>query len=201
MSREVDAAGLRKLDLVFRFELLLNSSATDIVLVTLLKHGSWNSNCAVHYSLGNGEVTPPLPRTLPSFWRRSTDGLSGLFRAVSAVEPSFFPPPSPLSPTLIHLASVDVKQKGPESTRLQLQICVPPWLPPSTVKRKEKKRRWVGGEVVSRGYNRPRQSRSDSHSDVSLQTSTTDCDQTMTTDCDFDPAQHSASAETTDPNK
>ena len=42
-------------------------------------------------------------------------GLSGLFRAVSAVEPSLFrplPPPPPLSPSLIsHLASVDVKQK------------------------------------------------------------------------------------------
>ena len=32
-------AGLPKLDF-FRFELLLNSSATDIVLVTLPKHGS-----------------------------------------------------------------------------------------------------------------------------------------------------------------
>ena len=32
-------AGLRKLDF-FRFELFLNSSATDIVLVTLPKHGS-----------------------------------------------------------------------------------------------------------------------------------------------------------------
>ena len=38
MSREV-AAGLRKLDF-FRFGLFLNSSATDIVLVTLPKHGS-----------------------------------------------------------------------------------------------------------------------------------------------------------------
>ena len=44
-------------------------------------------------------------------------GLSGLFRAVSAVEPSLFrplpPPPPPLSPSLISiLASVDVKQNG-----------------------------------------------------------------------------------------
>ena len=38
-------------------------------------------------------------------------GLSGLFRAVSAVEPSLFCPLPPLSPSLIsHLASVDVKQ-------------------------------------------------------------------------------------------
>ena len=40
-------------------------------------------------------------------------GLSGLFRAVSAVEPSLFRPLTPLSPSLIsHLASVDVKQNG-----------------------------------------------------------------------------------------
>ena len=38
MSREV-GAGLRKLDF-FRFELFLNSSATDIVLVILPKHSS-----------------------------------------------------------------------------------------------------------------------------------------------------------------
>ena len=37
--------------------------------------------------------------------------LSGLFRAVSAVEPSLFRPLPTLSPSLIsHLASVDVKQ-------------------------------------------------------------------------------------------
>ena len=48
MSREVEGgAGLRELEF-FRFELFLNSSATDIVLVTLPKHGSSNSNCAVH---------------------------------------------------------------------------------------------------------------------------------------------------------
>ena len=36
-------------------------------------------------------------------------GLSGLFRAVSAVEPSLFRPLLPLSPSLIsHLTSVDV---------------------------------------------------------------------------------------------
>ena len=41
-------------------------------------------------------------------------GLSGLFRAVSAVEPSLFHPLPPPSPSLIsHLASVDVKQNGP----------------------------------------------------------------------------------------
>ena len=40
-------------------------------------------------------------------------GLSGLLRAVSAVEPSLSRPLRPLSPSLIsHLASVDVKQHG-----------------------------------------------------------------------------------------
>ena len=46
-------------------------------------------------------------------------GLSGLFRAVSAVEPSLFrplPPPPLPSPSLIsNLASVDVKQNGQRS--------------------------------------------------------------------------------------
>ena len=52
-------------------------------------------------------------------------GLSGLFRAVSAVEPSLFRPLPTLSPSLIsHLASVDVKQNvtllltSTETTRL-----------------------------------------------------------------------------------
>ena len=41
-------------------------------------------------------------------------GLSGLFRAVSAVEPALFRPLAPLSPSLVsHLAFVDVKQNGP----------------------------------------------------------------------------------------
>ena len=40
-------------------------------------------------------------------------GLSGLFRAVSAVEPSLFRPLPTLSPSLIsHLASVDVKHQS-----------------------------------------------------------------------------------------
>ena len=49
-------------------------------------------------------------------------GLSGLFRAVSAVEPSLFrspPPPPPPSPSLIsRLASVDVKQNGASHSEL-----------------------------------------------------------------------------------
>ena len=51
-------------------------------------------------------------------------GLSGLFRAVSAVEPSLFRPLPPLSPSLIsRLASVDVKQNGPAKAP-ELRTCV-----------------------------------------------------------------------------
>ena len=39
MPEQGDGAGLRKFDL-FRFRLFLNGSATDIVFVTLPKHGS-----------------------------------------------------------------------------------------------------------------------------------------------------------------
>ena len=48
-------------------------------------------------------------------------GLSGLFRAVSAVEPSLFCPPTP--PSLIcHLASVDVKQNV--HTPTDISVCL-----------------------------------------------------------------------------
>ena len=63
-DREVElggGAGLSKLD-VFCLELsklFVNSSATDIVLVTLSSTAVKNSTCAVHKSLGNGEGTPP----------------------------------------------------------------------------------------------------------------------------------------------
>ena len=82
-------AGLRKLDF-FRFRLFLNSSATDIVLVTL-----------------------PSTAVQTAIARCTSIVLSGLFRAVSAIEPSLFRPFPPLSPSLIsNLASADVKQHG-----------------------------------------------------------------------------------------
>ena len=37
----------------------LRAVRQHIVFVTLPKHSSWNSNCALHKSLGNGEGTPP----------------------------------------------------------------------------------------------------------------------------------------------
>ena len=48
---------MRKLDF-FRFGLFFNSSATDIVLVTL-SSTAVETAIAVHKSLGNGERTPP----------------------------------------------------------------------------------------------------------------------------------------------
>ena len=71
-----------------------------------VQHSSWNSNCAVLKSLGNGGGH----RLNTSIVLAAVHGLSGLFRAVSAVEPFSRPLPTP-SPSLIgQLASVDVKQ-------------------------------------------------------------------------------------------
>ena len=53
--------------------------------------------------------------------------LSGLFREVSAVEPSLFRPipPTPLSPSLIsHLASVDVKQTCTRFGEAADDVCI-----------------------------------------------------------------------------
>ena len=106
MSREMEL----KLDF-FRFELLLNSSATDIVLVTL-------PSTAVETAMARGH------RLNTSIVLAAVHGLSGLFRAVSAVEPSLFRPLPPLSPSLIsHLASVDVKQNGAVRFRQWIPVC------------------------------------------------------------------------------
>ena len=59
-------------------------------------------------------------------------GLSGLFRAVSAVEPSLCRPLPPLSPSLIsHLASVDVLKQHWRRRRSQCMISLSPPLPPT----------------------------------------------------------------------
>ena len=83
-------AGLRKLDF-FRFRLFLNSSATDIVLCDSAQARQLKQQ--LRGALVAGQ------------WRGDTfivlaavHGLSGLFRAVSAVEPSLsrsLPPPCP----------------------------------------------------------------------------------------------------------
>ena len=100
---------MRKLDF-FLFEFLLNSSTTDIVLVTLPSTAveTATAQCTSRWAMARGH------RLNTSFVLAAVRGLSGLFRAVSAVEPSLFRPLSPLSPSLVsHLASVDVKQNGP----------------------------------------------------------------------------------------
>ena len=80
-------AWLRKLDF-FRIRLFLNSSATDIVFVTLPSTAvetaivRCTSRCAM--ARGHSHNT--------SIVLAAVHGLSGLFRAVSAVEPSFFRP-------------------------------------------------------------------------------------------------------------
>ena len=123
MSREV-RAGLRKLDF-FCFGLFLNSSATDIVFVTLPSTAVETAiaQCTSRWAMARGH------RLNTSIVLAVVHGLSGLFRAVSAVEPSLFRPLPPLSPSLIsHLASVDVKQHGQDVCQcccLLMFVCLP----------------------------------------------------------------------------
>ena len=86
-------AGLSKLDF-FRFGLFLNSSATDIVLVTLPSTAvetaiAW---CTSHCAIVRGRCLNI------SIVLAAVHGLSGLFWAVSAVEPSLSCPLPPLVP-------------------------------------------------------------------------------------------------------
>jgi len=61
------------------------------------------AQCTSHWAMAKGHrLNTPIVLA-------AVHGLSGLFRAASADEPSLFRPLSPLSPSLIsHLASVDV---------------------------------------------------------------------------------------------
>ena len=93
----------------FRFGLYLNSNATDIVLVTLPSTAVETAiaQCTSRCAMARGH------RLNTSVVLAAVHGLSGLFRAVSAVEPSLFRPLAPKSPSQIsHLASVDVKKNG-----------------------------------------------------------------------------------------
>ena len=81
------------------------------------------------YFIYNKSGKRGLRRLNTSIVLAAVHGLSGLFRAVSAVEPSLFrlllppPLPTPLSPSLIsHLASVDVKQNVLDRIRAQ-ELC------------------------------------------------------------------------------
>ena len=102
-------AGLSKLD-VFCFELsklFVNSGATDIVLVTLSSTAVERAiaQCTSRWAMARGH------RLNTSIVLAAVYRLSGLFRAVSAVEPSLCRPLPTLSASLTgHLASVDVKQ-------------------------------------------------------------------------------------------
>ena len=91
-SREVKL-GCEKLDF-FRFGLFFNSSTTDIVLVTLPSTAVKTAiaRCASRWAMARGH------RLNTSIVLAAVHGLSGLFRAVSAVEPSFSrPSPRPRS--------------------------------------------------------------------------------------------------------
>ena len=75
-------AGLRKLDF-FRFELFLNSSATDIAFVTLSSTAveTATAQCTSRWAMARGHCLNT------SIVLAAVHGLSGLFGAVSAVEP------------------------------------------------------------------------------------------------------------------
>ena len=96
---------LRKLDF-FSFELsklFVNSSATDIVFETAVETAI--AQCTSRWAMARGH------RLNTSIVLAAVHGLYGLFRAVSAVEPSLRRPLPTLSPSRIgHLASMDVKQ-------------------------------------------------------------------------------------------
>ena len=114
MSREVEL-GLSKLD-VFCFELsrlFVNSGATDIALVTL-------SSAAVERAIAQCTSRWAMTRVHclnSTIVLAAVHGLSGLFRAVSAVEPFTLSPPShsvpvPNRPTRLCGRKATLNQSG-----------------------------------------------------------------------------------------
>ena len=94
---------------------------TGIVLVTLPSTAVETAiaQCSSRWAMARGH------RLNTSIVLAAVHGLSSLFRAVSAVEPSLcrpLPPPPPPSPSLkSHLASVHVKQNGPQANWPELR--------------------------------------------------------------------------------
>ena len=83
-----------------------SSTATDIVLVTLPSTAAETATarCTSRCAMAKGH------RLNTSIVLAAVHGLSGLFRAVTAVEPSLLCPPLLLPSLISHIASVDVKQ-------------------------------------------------------------------------------------------
>ena len=108
MSREVELGWANWTSFASSFsKLFVNSGATDIVLVTVSSTAVERAiaQCTSRWAMARGH------RLNTSIVLAAVHGLSGLVRAVSAVEPSPCRPLPTLSPSLIsHLASVDVKQ-------------------------------------------------------------------------------------------
>ena len=110
MSREVELGCAKVLDF-FRFVLFLNSSATDIVLVSDSAQERQLKQ-QLRSALVAGQRRGDTALTLTLFWRRSTVSpvFFGRYPRSSGLH-SFVPPAAP--PSLIsNLASVDVKQYG-----------------------------------------------------------------------------------------
>ena len=120
MSRKVEL-GWAKLD-VFCFELsklFVNSGATDIVLVTLSSTAveAAIAQCTSRWAMARGH------RLNTSIVLAAVHGLSGLFRAVSAVEPFTPSPPSHSVPVPNRPTRLCGRKATLNQTKLVLLLC------------------------------------------------------------------------------